>query len=61
MKRHRLPSLPDTGRHYLENTVRARLQSPGIERYAKPRGRGGTIALAVAIVAALVAAMMWMS
>ncbi len=61
MKRNRLPSLPDTGRHYLDNTIRARLQSPGIEKYAAPKGRGGRVALAAIAIAALIAAMVWLS
>jgi hypothetical protein len=58
MGKKRLPELPETGRHYLDNTLRARLQSPGIEKYAPRRGKAGPIALAVAIAAALVAAML---
>lgn len=60
MEKKPLPDLPDTGRRYVEHTARARLQSPGIERYAPPRGHGRQIAigLALAVVAALVAAVL---
>jgi hypothetical protein len=57
-----LPDLPDTGRHYVENTVRARLASPGVEKYRPARsGGGGRLAVAVLAVAALVAAMFWLA
>ena len=62
MPKRRLPDLPDTGRHYVENTVRARLASPGIEKYRAPRrGGGARVALAVVVGAALVAAMIWLA
>jgi hypothetical protein len=64
MKRKRLPTLPDTGRRYVEHTQRARLASPGIERYAGRGGRGrvgGAIAAALALAAALVATMLFLS
>ena len=61
MGKRRLPDLPDTGRHYVEHTARARLASPGIERYEGRRGSGWRIALAVLVAAALVAAMLWLS
>ncbi len=60
-KRH-LPDLPDTGRQYVENTIRARLASPGIERFAsRRRGGGARVALAVLAVAALAAAIAWLA
>jgi hypothetical protein len=52
--------LSTTGRKYLEGTARARLQSPGIERY--PARKGGplpAVALAVVIVGVLVGLMLW--
>ena len=61
MGKQRLPDLPDTGRHYVENTVRARLASPGVEKYRTTRGGGGRLVLAVLAVAALVAAMVWLA
>jgi hypothetical protein len=57
-----LPDLPDTGRHYVENTVRARLASPGVERFAaRGSGAGGRLAVAAVLVAALVGLMVWLS
>jgi hypothetical protein len=56
-----LPDLPDTGRRYVENTIRARLASPGVERYRRAGGSGPRFALAVAVVAALVGAMVWLA
>jgi hypothetical protein len=58
MARKRLPSLPDTGRRYVEDTRRARLASPGVERYARPRGAGWRVLGALLVAAALVAAML---
>jgi hypothetical protein len=60
MGKRPLPELPDTGRHYIEHTVRARLASPGIERYARRRGRGGKVALVIFVAAAVIAAMLWL-
>jgi hypothetical protein len=57
----RLPDLPDTGRRYLGDTMRARLASPGIERFARRRGGGGRLFAAFVLVAALVAAMVFLS
>ncbi len=63
MGKKRLPDLPDTGRRYVENTVRARLASPGVEKYRPARGGAGAarVALAVLAGAALVAAMIWLA
>jgi hypothetical protein len=62
MGKRRLPDLPDTGRWYLENTQRARLASPGVERYPRAKGKkGARIALAALGLAALVIAMIWLS
>jgi hypothetical protein len=63
MKRPVLPDLDATSRRYVENTGRARLASPGIERFEARRGtrRGGGVLVAlalVALVAALIAAML---
>jgi hypothetical protein len=57
----RLPDLPGTGRRYLDGTMRARLASPGLERYARRRGSGGRVLVALLAIAALVAAMTWLS
>jgi hypothetical protein len=55
----RLPDLRDTGRQYVEGTQRARLRSPGVERYVRARARGPALAVAgVALTVALVAAML---
>jgi hypothetical protein len=61
MTRKRLPSLPDTGRRYVEHTRRARLASPGVERYERPRGAAWRVAGALLVAAALVAAMLLLS
>ncbi len=62
MGRKRLPELPETGRHYVEHTARARLASPGIERFAPRRGGGWRrVAIAIAVAAALVAGMLWLA
>ncbi len=53
MNRKHLPSLPDTGRRYVEHTRRARLGSPGVEHYPRRRGRAGRVLIAVAVVAAV--------
>jgi hypothetical protein len=41
--------------------MRARLASPGLERYPRRRGRGGRVLVALLAIAALVAAMTWLS
>jgi hypothetical protein len=61
MTRKRLPSLPDTGRRYVEQTQRARLASPGVERYAPRRGRGWRVLAVVLAAAALLAAMLFLA
>ena len=60
MGKKRLPDLPETGRRYVEHTQRARLASPGIERYASRRGAGGRVVVVLLVGAALVAAMVWL-
>ncbi len=58
----RMPALPDTGRHYLDQTRRARLASPGLERFVREKSKGPRILLvAVLLAAALIAAMVWLS
>jgi hypothetical protein len=61
MGKSRLPDLPETGRRYVENTVRARLASPGVERYRRPGGAGPRLVFAALVVAALVGAMLWLA
>ncbi len=55
-KKGDLPELPETGRFWLQETQRVRLQSPGIQRYPARR-RGIGIAATVLAVAALAGAM----
>ena len=54
MARDRMPTLRDTGRRYLDGTGRARLQSPGLERFISGPG-GGAVRALVVVVAVLVA------
>jgi hypothetical protein len=60
-KRPDLPDLTATGRRYREDTIRARLQSPGIERYAAKGPALGPVArwvVAAVLAAGLVVAML---
>jgi len=59
----RLPSLDSTDRHYVENTIRARLASPGILRYRseKKPHTARTVVLAVLFAAALLGALVWLA
>ncbi len=62
MKRKDMPPLSDTGRRYFDQTRGARLQSPGIEKFVPPRNRTpGLVVTAVLLVAAMVAAMVWLT
>ncbi|HSN92104.1 MAG TPA: hypothetical protein VLS93_12815 [Anaeromyxobacteraceae bacterium] len=61
MDKKRLPRLADTGRRYVEDTVRARLSGPGIERYPPRRRRAAALLLAAAGLLALLAAFFWMA
>jgi hypothetical protein len=61
MTKKRLPTLSETGRRYVEHTQRARLASPGVERYAPRRGRAGRVLAVLLALAALVAAMLWLA
>jgi hypothetical protein len=57
-----MPALPDTGRQYLDQTRRARLASPGIERFVREKSRSPRlVVLAALLAAALIAAMIWLS
>lgn len=49
-QRKRLPDLPDTGRRYRDDTMPARLASPGIERFASRRGGDRVLAAIAAAV-----------
>lgn len=62
-KRPTLPDLASTGRRYRDDTLRVRLQSPGIERYPAKGGasRGGRVIVAALLAAALVTAMVWLA
>ncbi len=58
----RMPALPDTGRRYLDQTRRARLANPGLERFVREKSSGPRILLVAALLAAaLIAAMLWLS
>jgi hypothetical protein len=58
----RMPELRDTGRRYLGETQRARLASPGLERYRSARRSGPAVLLAAAILALLlVGGLVWLS
>jgi len=61
MKKRQMPALPDTGRRYVENTLHARLASPGVERFSRPRRSGPRVALALLALAAILAAMAWIA
>ena len=62
MPNKRLPELPDTGRRYVENTIRARLASPGVEHNRRrPGGGRARLAIAALAIAALVAAIAWLA
>ena len=60
MEKKRMPELADTGRRYLDDTLRARLASPGIERYRRERRGGGAVLAALALVAAAIAIGWWL-
>lgn len=61
-RRADLPDLPDTGRRYLDDTLRARLASPGVERFRRRSGgTGARLALGVLLASALLGTMLWFS
>lgn len=60
MAKRRLPSLDATSRHYLENTGRPRLVSPGIERHLVERRRAWLVA-ALLVAAVLVGFLAWLA
>ncbi len=58
----KMPRLADTARRYLDDTVRARLASPGVERYrVERRGGAGAVIVAALSLLALIAAFAWLS
>ncbi len=58
----KMPRLGDTARRYLDDTVRARLASPGLERYRVERNCGaGAIVVAALALVALIGAFVWLS
>jgi hypothetical protein len=65
MAKRRLPDLAATGRRYLADPQRARLASPGVERFGVQRRRPATAAVAVAValaaLAALIGLMAWLA
>ena len=57
-----MPELPATGRRYVENTARARLASPGVERFRRANGGiAARVALAALAAAAILAALLWLA
>jgi hypothetical protein len=58
MAKKDFPKLGDTWRNYLQNTIRARIQGPGLERYRFRRRHGVPVVLALLLIAA-VAAVIW--
>jgi hypothetical protein len=62
MAKRRFPDLAATGRRYLENTQRARLASPGLERFEVERRRTARrFAVAAVAVVGLVGLMVWLA
>lgn len=64
MAKRQFPDLTTTSRRYLANTQRARLASPGLERYGVERRRPARVvvaAVALAALAALVGLMLWLA
>jgi hypothetical protein len=58
----KMPRLADTARRYLDDTVRARLASPGLERYRVERKSGaGAVVIAALALVALIGAFVWLS
>jgi hypothetical protein len=62
MAKRRFPDLSATGRRYLEHTQRARLASPGLERFEVERRSPAKVVAAVAVVvAALAGLLLWLA
>ena len=58
--RPRLPRLGESLRFYVEDTLRARLRSPGVERYRRREGQGVRLLLAVGAIGAALLALWWL-
>jgi len=57
-----MPELPETGRRYVENTGRARLASPGVERFPRNGGSLATrVVLIALVVAGILAGLLWLA
>jgi len=52
MPKKDFPKLGDTWRNYVQNTIRTRVQGPGLERYRFRRKRGVPVVLALLLIAA---------
>jgi hypothetical protein len=62
MAKRRFPDLAATGRRYLENTQRARLASPGLERYQVERWRTARrFGVAAVALVGLIGALVWLA
>lgn len=61
MAKRRLPDLAATSRRYLENTQRARLASPGLERFAVARRGPARVLAAAFALATLVGLLVWLA
>jgi hypothetical protein len=65
MAKRRFPDLAATGRRYLVQTQRARLASPGLERFEVERRRPPRLvvvaALTLAALIALVVVLLWLA
>jgi type VI protein secretion system component VasF len=65
MAKRQFPDLATTSRRYLADTQRARLASPGLERYGVRRRRPARVVVAavaaLAALAALVGLMLWLA
>jgi len=61
VRRPKLPKLGESLRFYVEDTLRTRLKSPGVERYRlSAGGQGVRILLALGVIGAAVLALWWL-
>jgi type VI protein secretion system component VasF len=58
MPKKDFPKLGDSWRNYVQNTLRARVQGPGLERYRFRRKRGVPVLVLLLLIAAA-AAVVW--